>query len=237
MIGYDNPKAQVPIVGVYQIRQLSTGKRYVGQSVAIQRRLYNHIYELNRGTHHCALLQEAWNSSKKEDFEHSILEVVSDISLLDSVEQKHMDMTPKDELFNSQPYAGTPLGFRHTEETKSKQSEIARKRNLEPFYNEMIRERAKDQHSEGKLGYNTWSEETRKKFSENRKRQILTREFPDDEYKEQKMKIQKNIKAFYHKWVEYGSLGYKAHARKIGLPHQVTRPFITAFKKGEFLLF
>lgn len=47
--------------GVYQIIHKSSGQRYVGSSVAIERRFDEHLEMLFDGDHHCWRLQEAWN--------------------------------------------------------------------------------------------------------------------------------------------------------------------------------
>ena len=47
--------------GIYEILNTANGKRYIGSAVHFARRWYLHCWKLNRGEHHSAKLQNAWN--------------------------------------------------------------------------------------------------------------------------------------------------------------------------------
>ena len=57
--------------GIYKITNSHTGKSYIGQSKNIEKRINDHIKELNEGTHHNKDLQKDW---LYYDFEWTILE-------------------------------------------------------------------------------------------------------------------------------------------------------------------
>lgn len=56
------------ISGIYCIENLTTKKKYVGQSVDIKSRIAKHINELTHVKHHNDYLQNAWNKYGPEDF-------------------------------------------------------------------------------------------------------------------------------------------------------------------------
>lgn len=62
------------ISGIYCIENLSTNKKYIGQSVNISERWKKHISELNNGLHHNDYLQKAWNKYGIENFKFYVLE-------------------------------------------------------------------------------------------------------------------------------------------------------------------
>jgi len=53
------------VAGVYGIYCIDTDKWYIGSSINIGNRLYNHILSLNNGTHYNTDLQEDWNMQYK----------------------------------------------------------------------------------------------------------------------------------------------------------------------------
>lgn len=60
------------MIGIYQIRNVRTNKRYIGQSTNIQHRKACHIYDLKHGTHKNRYLQEDYNNDS-ENFVFEIL--------------------------------------------------------------------------------------------------------------------------------------------------------------------
>jgi hypothetical protein len=56
------------IVGVYQIKNLVSGKSYIGSSNIIQKRWTQHRRELRAGIHFNPKLQNAWNKYGEENF-------------------------------------------------------------------------------------------------------------------------------------------------------------------------
>ena len=62
------------MIGIYKIENKVNGKVYVGQSINIAVRWYNHSHELD-GNRHCnSHLQNAWNKYGSGNFEFSIIE-------------------------------------------------------------------------------------------------------------------------------------------------------------------
>ena len=60
--------------GIYSIRNVTSGKRYVGQSVDIKGRWFNgHRPALRSGRHSNPRLQNAWNKYGEDVFEHIVL--------------------------------------------------------------------------------------------------------------------------------------------------------------------
>ena len=63
------------IPGIYQIRNKTTNKIYIGQSIDIYRRWKAHLSCLRRNLHENTLLQNAWNKYGETDFEFTILRI------------------------------------------------------------------------------------------------------------------------------------------------------------------
>lgn len=62
------------MIGIYKIENKANGKVYIGQSIDIDTRWYNHIRELN-GNRHCnPHFQRAWNKYGKDNFEFMVIE-------------------------------------------------------------------------------------------------------------------------------------------------------------------
>lgn len=60
---------------IYSIINEVNGKRYVGMTIDISRRLRKHKTELKNNTHHSFKLQNAWNLYGEENFSYSFREV------------------------------------------------------------------------------------------------------------------------------------------------------------------
>lgn len=78
-------------MGIYAIINIANGKLYVGSSVNIKNRLYNHRYGLRTNTHPNNYLQNAFNKHGESSFKVKILEYVSDKKILLDREQYFMD--------------------------------------------------------------------------------------------------------------------------------------------------
>lgn len=125
--------------GIYQIRNLINGKRYIG-SVA-ERRGWKHRWEKHRRTlrediHHSHHLQHAWNKHDESSFVFEILEECLPEQCIER-EQHYLDIvlfaSSNDSRFDKLGYnicriagIGNRLGVKHTKESKLKMS-IARK--------------------------------------------------------------------------------------------------------------
>lgn len=60
--------------GIYLIKNLVNKKVYVGQSVYICNRLYNHLHKLRNGSHGNTYLQNSWNKYGEDNFSISTIE-------------------------------------------------------------------------------------------------------------------------------------------------------------------
>lgn len=56
------------------IKNRVNGKRYIGESIDIQRRFYQHKNELRKGKHHSDRLQKDWNKYGEKAFRFSVVE-------------------------------------------------------------------------------------------------------------------------------------------------------------------
>lgn len=121
-----------PGVGVYEIFNTKTGKRYVGSAAQVCRnrgyrfRWREHLRDLEVGRHHSQKLQRAWVKYGRDSFVFRVLRNVSASpqdtfkDRLLAAEQSEIDATGVRNSYNVNPTAGSQLGFRHSEETKQK---------------------------------------------------------------------------------------------------------------------
>jgi group I intron endonuclease len=144
-----------PSCGIYAIVHTPTGRRYIGSSCEIEKRLYYHVVMLRKGRHHCDYLQNVWNKHGEQQFGLFLLEICS-IECLAEREQHYMDQTVTGLRMNSQPIAKTARGYHHSEETKEAMSLAAMEVAEQPGERERRSQRAKLQHAQGKLGRQTW---------------------------------------------------------------------------------
>ncbi len=151
--------------GIYKITNLPTGRFYIGSAVDVDRRWKRHASDLNAQRHHNSKLQRAWNKYGQAAFTFELLEEVGDLAILLEREQHYMDTLKP--FYNINPKAGSALGYKHTDEAKRKNSEIAKR----VWANMTPEERARkgQEHSE-KLKGHIQSPETRKRRSDAIKR-------------------------------------------------------------------
>lgn len=108
---------------VYSITNRITDVRYIGSSRNVAKRWSNHRRVLRLNKHHSLKLQNAWNKYGEANFIFEIIEIATENSLL-SREQFWLDYYPIN--YNILSIAGSPLGRKHTEETKQKISQKRR---------------------------------------------------------------------------------------------------------------
>jgi len=118
------------VIGIYVIRNVSTGDKYIGSSIDVESRIRTHLYDLRGNRHVNSKLQNAWNKYGESSFEFGIQEDVGeqfefpiDRETLFEVEQWYLDRWRP--AYNLVPIAGSPArdaGWRHTEQTKLKMS-------------------------------------------------------------------------------------------------------------------
>lgn len=160
------------IQGIYAIRNLISGRVYVGSSVYIQSRWHCHTSALRRNKHHSKPLQSSWNKHGQEAFTFSILELVSDSERMVQREQYWMDTLQSfhpTRGFNCCPRAGKNCtGRKHSNETKAKLSAAGKGRKLSA---EQI-----EKQSAARIGYKT-PQETKDKISAKLKGRVFTPEW------------------------------------------------------------
>jgi Straboviridae intron-associated endonuclease 1 len=107
--------------GIYRITCTVMGRFYIGSSINLHQRKYNHFRELQRNEHHNQYLQRAWNKYGSDAFTFEVLELVLPISLT-AREQYWLDKLKPfgNKGFNMTPIAGSTLGRKFSPETKEK---------------------------------------------------------------------------------------------------------------------
>lgn len=73
------------ICGIYCINNIINNKKYIGQSININKRWKSHISALNNNRHYNFHLQQAWNKYGSKNFEFNVIEIC-DKSLLNERE-------------------------------------------------------------------------------------------------------------------------------------------------------
>lgn len=154
------------IIGIYKITNIENNKSYVGSSLDIIDRWYQHKASLLHKRHHSIKLQRAFNKYGENKFRYDIIEECNIDSLI-TREQHYIDLFDSYKNgYNSTPNAGNNLGMKHSDETKDKLRQLSTgnknmlgKKHTEETKN-IIREKLK-----GK----PLSEETKEKMSKSRK--------------------------------------------------------------------
>lgn len=116
-IGKDGGDSQVTGSGIYEIRHVGIGKRYIGSAKNFAKRWKAHRNHLLRGTHHAPYLQHAWNKYGESAFQFNILELCEHEDLLDR-EQGWFDLSKPE--YNVCPTAYSTAGRVHSAETRAK---------------------------------------------------------------------------------------------------------------------
>lgn len=68
--------------GIYQITCTANKKIYIGSTIDLYRRKYDHFHSLRLNKHHNPCLQRAWNKYGEQTFVFEVLELVLPISLI-----------------------------------------------------------------------------------------------------------------------------------------------------------
>jgi group I intron endonuclease len=103
--------------GIYEIYNTTNGHRYIGSAVYIGQRWKHHLQQLRTNKHHSVYLQRAFNLHGESAFVFRVLEECNVLDLI-STEQKYLDAWKPE--YNISQTAGSPLGVKHTAETKAK---------------------------------------------------------------------------------------------------------------------
>lgn len=164
--------AREKICGIYCIKNLVNGKKYIGQSNNIYKRWKSHVRELDNNCHHNQYLQNAWIKYGKENFIFNILEECTENKLnekeifyIDKLHSYnsgynltiggegrrgyHLTDKQKAKIKNSR------INFKHTEETKKYISKIQIGRKLSDEWKENISKTHKEKIENGTIIPNT----------------------------------------------------------------------------------
>lgn len=132
--------------GIYCIRNLVSGRCYVGSAKRIDHRWKAHRHLLREGRHHSRSLQRSWNKHGEACFAFEVLEHILDLTQLIVREQFWIDRLhaadPK-RGFNVSPTAGNCLGVKHSAETCAKRSAIMKGKPKSPEHRRAIGEAQK----------------------------------------------------------------------------------------------
>lgn len=102
--------------GIYQIRNIINGKRYIGSAIDFRCRWRQHQNHANKGIHHSAHFQAAWNKYGAESFIFEILIACQKDEILD-YEQITIDRESPE--YNIAKSVSAPmLGLNHNERAK-----------------------------------------------------------------------------------------------------------------------
>lgn len=125
---------------VYAIRNLNTGRRYIGSAVQFSRRMSQHRHRLRLGNHHSAKLQASWVKHGEGAFVFEILETVSDPADLIATEQKWLDQAfaKQETLYNMRTTAESRRGHVPSAATLEKQAAARVGRKLSPEHRKNI---------------------------------------------------------------------------------------------------
>lgn len=134
--------------GIYEIRNVVNGKRYVGSAVDFGNRWRQHAQSLNRGDHHSRALQRAWDRYSPRAFQFNKLLVCAKEDLI-LYEQTLMDAL--DPEYNCAPKAGSQLGFKHPPESRAKMS-ASRRKDFSPMKGKTHSDAVKAKISESRKG-------------------------------------------------------------------------------------
>lgn len=103
--------------GIYEIVNLTNGKRYVGSAVDIKQRWRCHRSDLKLNKHHSRALQRAWEKYGAGIFDFRVIELCAPAELFKR-EQWHLDFGLPE--YNCSPSAGTCLGVKRDEAFREK---------------------------------------------------------------------------------------------------------------------
>jgi group I intron endonuclease len=165
--------------GIYKIYNTLNNKFYIGSAVNFRKRFNKHISDLRKNKHHSLLLQNSYNLHGHEHFRFVILEIIDNKSDLSVREQYYLDLlNPNDPNigYNICSIVGSRLGVTINEETRLKKSIKQREVMSRPDVIEKIRKSNLSEYTKKLRSLATsgreWSDDSRKKLSENRIKSI-----------------------------------------------------------------
>ena len=114
-------------IGVFQIRNLSNEKIFVGSSMNLDGIFNRHRFQLNAGSHQSKQLQKDWNESGAQNFAFEILEELTPRENLDM--PKELEFLEDLWLAQLEPFG--EKGYNEPKKTREERLQMIReKRNL-----------------------------------------------------------------------------------------------------------
>ena len=115
---------------IYKIQNLITDEIYIGSALNLQKRKWSHLHDLRYNKHHSPILQNSWNKYGEENFKFIVIEEINIKEDLIVREQFYIDnLHPK---FNCSKTAGSPLGVKHTLQSRLNMSKSHLGKKLTP---------------------------------------------------------------------------------------------------------
>ena len=115
--------AENSISGIYEIVNLTNGKRYIGSAKNFAARWKTHYRALRLGKHRNRYLQGSWDRHGEAAFVFRPI-LFCGVSYLIQAEQVLIDGSKPE--YNLSPTAGSTLGVKYSEESRRKLSEVMR---------------------------------------------------------------------------------------------------------------
>ena len=153
--------------GIYEIRNMTNGNRYIGSSSDLKSRRRTHFSELRTGIHGSPHIQNAFNLYGEAQFEFTVL-YECDVSELERCEQEEIDLLKPE--YNHRLVVNTNRGLKNSEETRRKLS-AALKGRISPNLGRKFSEEWCKNLSESHKGY---------KYSDARKKALSLRIVSDE---------------------------------------------------------
>lgn len=152
--------------GVYAITHIASGRRYIGSSINIKKRIKEHLRKLHRGNHHSVYLQNAWNKYGADEFK---IEVIFLGKKIRNVEQLLIIIL--NSAFNMSLSVTAPMmGRKHSPKTLEKFKNRKMPSGADHYmYGKSPSKHTKELYRQARLG-TKWSEKTKKKMSKTAKR-------------------------------------------------------------------
>ena len=162
-------------IGIYCIENTSNNKKYIGKSLNIEKRWWNHRWKLKANIHDCIHLQSSWNLYGSECFIFRILEVCKK-ELLETREifwiKNYKTKNPKFGYNMTNGGKGTS-GRKLTDEEKNKRS-LQNSGEGNPFFGKHHTEETKKIMSSKKKGIVPWDKGvSRPPISEEHKKKLI----------------------------------------------------------------
>jgi group I intron endonuclease len=111
--------------GIYAIYNIENCRMYVGSSVRMDRRQYDHLWQLRKNKHHSRYLQHAWNKHGEESFRFGVIELCSPEELLERERFWVSELTPEYNLMEADRAV-----FKHSSESIAKRTATRKSRGV-----------------------------------------------------------------------------------------------------------